>query len=406
MKVAHLNCVYEYGSTGKLIKEIVDEGQKYGIENRVFYSEGSAEDERGIRYITDVERNIHAVLSRLTGLQGYWSKNVTKKLIKQITEFQPDIIHLHTLHGNCIHLPLLFQFLEERNYPVVLTLHDCWWFTGRCAHPLAYECKKWEKKEEKHCISCPAQKDVCPSWFFDKAAFMLEEKKRFFKAINNLYVVCVSDWLKQQVEYCYVFNNIKKIDRIYNWIDTSIFRGDLPDAQLEDLKSGKKMVLGVASIFLESKGFSDFLWLSQHLSKEYQIVLVGNIEEGKELPENIIHVSSTSNKEELAALYRRADVFVNPSSFETFGLTTVEAMACGTPVVLYEFSTSREVVGENCGRIVPLGEKEQLLKAIVEVCSLGKEQFTCAEWVRDRFEKKNGVAKYVEIYKKAEKNKC
>ena len=405
MKVAHLNCVYEYGSTGKLIKEIVDEGQKYGIESRVFYSERSAKDEHGIRYITDIERNMHAVLSRITGLQGYWSKEVTKKLLKEIKDFNPDVIHIHTLHGNCIHLPILFSFLKKENYPVVLTLHDCWWFTGRCAHPLAYGCEKWEKSQTEHCVLCPAKSDVCPSWFFDYAYFMLEDKKRLFESINNLKVVCVSDWLKQQVAHSYVFDKCKSIKRIYNWIDMDVYRVIQTKKTLNSIPCDKKIVLGVASVFLESKGFSDFLWLSQHLSEEYQLVLVGNLEEDKILPENVIHIPNTSDKEELVALYNRADVFINPSKYETFGLTTVEAMACGTPVVLYEFSTSKEVVGENCGIIVPLGDKEELLKGIVEVCNRGKEYFSCIEWVTDRFSKKSGIAKYVEIYKEAQKSR-
>lgn len=404
MKVAHINCVYEVGSTGRLIKEIVDEGQKCGIESRVFYSEKSAKDECAVRYITDLERNVHAVLSRLTGLQGYWSQASTRRLIIALKKFRPDVVHIHTLHGNSTNFPMLFQFLKEENYPVVLTLHDCWWFTGRCAHPLSYTCDKWEKDSGAKCISCPANRDVCPSWFFDKASRMLEDKRKWFDDIPNFHVVCVSNWLEEQVRKSYVFGNISNVIRIYNWIDLEVFR-ETKEASLSiELTQDKKIVLGVASVWGENKGLSDFIWLSQNLPEEYQVVLVGNLPSDVALPENMIHISNTDSKYELAALYNRADVFVNPSKFESFGLTTVEAMACGTPVVVYEFSTSREVAGDNCGEVVSLGNREQLLNAIVGVCSREKECFSCKEWVTERFSKKNGIAKYVELYRKAQES--
>lgn len=398
MRVAHINCVYEVGSTGRLIKEIVDEGQKCGIESRVFYSEKSAKDECAVRYITDLERNVHAVLSRLTGLQGYWSQASTRRLLKEIKQFQPDVVHIHTLHGNSTNFPMLFQFLKEENYPVVLSLHDCWWFTGRCAHPLSYTCDKWEKDSAAKCIFCPANHDVCPSWFFDKAARMLEDKRKWFDNIPNLHVVCVSNWLEEQVRKSYVFGNISNVIRIYNWIDLEVFR-EMKEASLSiELPQGKKIVLGVASIWGENKGLSDFVWLSQNLPEEYQVVLVGNLPSDVTLPENMLHISNTDSKYELAALYNRADVFVNPSKFESFGLTTVEAMACGTPVVVYDITTTKELVGPKCGKVIPLDDKQGLLQAITEAGNQSKSEFECSAWVSQQFGKDKGVVNYFNVY--------
>lgn len=405
MRVAHINCVYEYGSTGRLIKEIVDEGCKCGIESRVFYSEKNVSDERAVRYISDIERNVHAVLSRLTGLQGYWSSVPTRRLLKEIKKFQPDVVHIHTLHGNGTNFPILFKFLQEERYPVILTLHDCWWFTGRCAHPLSYACDKWEKESEKKCTFCPASCDVCPSWFIDRASQMLEDKRKWFEKLPNLHVVCVSKWMEEQVRKSYVFSDASRVSCIYNWIDLEIFHEMEKTYFSFELPQSKKIVLGVASIWGENKGVADFIWLSQNLPNEYQVVLVGNMSSDVTLPENIIHIPGTNSKYELASLYNRADVFVNPSKFESFGLTTAEAMACGTPVVVYEFSTSREVVGENCGEIVPINDKKGLLTAIIEIGNLPKENFECAEWVRRQFGKDKGLVKYFDIYKSITENK-
>lgn len=56
--------------------------------------------------------------------------------------------------------------------------------------------------------------------------------------------------------------------------------------------------------------------------------------------------------EDLPALYSAADLFAHPAHFEGFGLTPLEAMACGTPVVVSNATSLPEVVGE-AGLLVP-----------------------------------------------------
>jgi glycosyltransferase involved in cell wall biosynthesis len=56
--------------------------------------------------------------------------------------------------------------------------------------------------------------------------------------------------------------------------------------------------------------------------------------------------------EELACLYRSADVFVFPSRTDTFGLVMIEAMACGTPVAAYPVTGPIDVVGNSEGGVL------------------------------------------------------
>lgn len=83
------------------------------------------------------------ILTRLTDGAGFYSQNATRKLIKEIREYDPDIIHLHNLHDYYINIEILFEFLEQYGKPVVWTLHDCWAFTGHCCYYNMAGCGKW-----------------------------------------------------------------------------------------------------------------------------------------------------------------------------------------------------------------------------------------------------------------------
>lgn len=393
MKIAHINGVYGVGSTGRLVKDLV----KYGLENdhesRVFYSEGFAQDSCAVRYIGDGERNVHALLSRLSGLQGYWSKRATGRLIDRLENFLPDVVHLHIVHGNCIHLPSLFQYLIDNSVPVVLTLHDCWWFTGRCAHPLYYRCDRYQSR----CINCPAQKDVCPSWIFDRAEKMQKDKENWLCGLPYLKVVAVSRWGAEVAAESFLKQ--RDITFIYNWVDTEAFRPEECDSLRKEMKVDKKKVLlGVAARWEQRKGIDDILWLAEQLP-ECTVILVGEMEPAVPMPANVLSVPVTDCKKQLARFYSMADVFVNPSRMETFGLTTVEAMACGTPSVVYNVTACSELIGPGTGKVVVAGTGRQgLLEAITQLLELPAKQEQCVRWVRENFSLGVNAAAYYRLY--------
>ena len=61
--------------------------------------------------------------------------------------------------------------------------------------------------------------------------------------------------------------------------------------------------------------------------------------------------------------YSAADLFLNPSAEETFGMTTLEALCCGTQAVVYEDTACEEIVAAFGGAAVPRGA-ENLYRAV------------------------------------------
>jgi len=268
MKILQINAVGQFGSTGRTCRELA-EYINTKTEHRCFtaFSVGTA-DEYSYQIGSPMDAKFHGLLSRLTGKQAHFSKTATKKLISWMKQLQPDVVHLRNLHANYIHFPMLMKFLAQENIPTVVTLHDCWFFTGKCCHYTVDGCMKWQTG----CHHCPRLKKDNPSWFADRTKSLWQEKKRLFEAIPRLAVTGVSQWTVEEAKKSFL-RCAKKIERIYNWIDLEVFRPQ--ENAVKPVPDGKKMVLGVASGWSNAKGLDAFLKLSDRLGEDYVICLVG-----------------------------------------------------------------------------------------------------------------------------------
>lgn len=395
MKILQINSVSNFGSTGRTAKEISDYCLKLGHISVIAYSTGEPVND-GYKIGFTLEKKMHAFLSRLTGLQGYFSKISTNNLIQFIKEFNPDVIRLGNLHSNFINIPRLLTFISQNDIPTVITLDDCFFYTGKCCHYTVDGCLKWKSG----CGDCiRLKKDNC-SWFFDRTNKMWNEKKALYESIPRLAVVGVSDWITKEASSS-ILSSAKYIQRIYNWIDIDLFRQvDTTSLKRKLDLENKFIILGVATEWSASKGLNEFIELSNLIKNNQIIVLVGKIPTEFKLSDNIIQLPITNDVNKLVEYYSMADVFIQLSKEESFGKVTAEALSCGTPVIVYNSTANPELVGEKCGYITKKNNITEVNRYINKIQKLGKNYYSenCRNFAVRLFDKEKNIEEYVKLF--------
>ena len=344
MRVLQINSVCGIRSTGRICTDLADVLLQDGHECKIAYGRESVPEKYrkiAVRIGNDLDAKMHALQSRIFDNAGFGSRLATEKFIEWVKEYNPDIIHLHNIHGYYINIEVLFKYLAESNKPVIWTLHDCWACTGHCAYFSYVKCDKWKTG----CFNCPQKKRYPLSLLWDASKQNWQKKKALFTSVKNMTLVTPSKWLANEVKKSFLSNYPMNV--IANGIDLDVFKPTPSDFKEKNGLVGKKIILGVASSWSECKGLKDFIELSKILDEKYKIVLVGlSGNQIKELPENVMAISRTNNVKELAEIYTAADIFFNPTYEDNFPTVNLEAQACGTPVITYRTGGSVESVPE------------------------------------------------------------
>lgn len=400
MKIAQINMVAG-GSTGNIMRQIAACARAQGHEAITFSSPSFSrshpetfpqyEDHR--YFGTPFNHAIHYVLGRLTGRNGCFSYFATKKLVKELKEFSPDILHLHNLHNWCIHIPTLFRYINKNDIRVIWTLHDCWTFTGQCPYFDIVECDKWKTG----CHNCP-QNHIYPESKVDATRWGYAFKKKWFTSVKNMTLVTPSQWMADTTKQS--FMGQYPITIIHNGIDLNVFQPTHSDfRETHGIRPDQYLLLGVAFEWGPRKGLDVFIELSKRLDDRFRLVLVGtNDVVDAQLPENIISIHNTVDQQELAKIYTAADLFVNPTREEMFGLVNAEALACGTPVVTFRTGGCPEVIGKECGCVVDKNDIDALEREILRICTQRPyEEEACIKRAT-QFDARQKYEEYVRLY--------
>lgn len=358
MRVLLIDVNCKYSSTGNIVYNLYESLRENGHEAAICYGRGERIDEPGIyKFSLDWETKIHAGLARITGLNGYFSPLSTRRLIKFIDNFNPDVIHIHELHAYFVNFIPLLEYIKAKRIKVIWTFHCEYMYTGKCGH--AYDCKNYQTG----CGNCPAVKEYPKSLVFDRTKKMFADKKRVLEDLD-FTIITPSQWLKDRVETSFLAK--KNIDVIHNGINTNVFcpRNISGMSSRFGLK-GRKVILSVApNIMDESKGGKKVLEISQLPEmKDYQFVLIGADEDSRPF-ENVLILTKTKNQDELAEWYSLADVFLICSKRENFPTTCLEAFCCGTPVVGIDEGGTAETVPAPYGFFVSDASAPVLAEAI------------------------------------------
>ena len=397
MRVFQLNTFCGVKSTGRIASEIaklvkLDGGEcliGYGVPEMTPDAEPFA-----CRVGTPFERKVHAAMRKLLDAEGYGSYFATRKLMKQLKAFQPDLIHLHNIHGCYLHLPSLFAHLGKLEIPVVWTLHDCWPFTGHCAYFDYCGCERWKTE----CHHCPQQKTYPVCIGLDGSARNHRDKKKWFGQLKNLTFVTPCEWMKKPLQASHLGKYPARV--IPNGVNRDVFHPVESEIRSRYQLKEKKICLSVAAEWTARKGLPYLIEAAERMGQEYCFVVIGLDEEQiQELPANMLGLQRTANATELAAWYTAADCFVNPTLEDNMPMVNLEALACGTPVAVFDTGGCPEAIDESCGMVVPQGDVHALCQSI--------EKLTAEKALRSQsclrraaqFDAQNTFQAYLELYK-------
>ena len=196
-KLLEINTSANSGSTGRIAEEIGQTAISSGYDSYFAYGRlGRPSKSTLIRIGNNTDIKFHGIESMLFDNHGFGSKAATKKFIAEVERIRPDIINLHNIHGYYLNVKILFEYLANKNIPIVWTLHDCWPFTGHCSYFDRYNCIKWQTG----CYACPNSKGYPKSLFLDRSKTNYARKKDLFNRPKNITFVAVCNWMANNVK--------------------------------------------------------------------------------------------------------------------------------------------------------------------------------------------------------------
>lgn len=386
MKLVQVNVTANWGSTGKIAEGIGVAAMKRGWESVIAYGRYmNPSQTRLIKVGRQLDVYAHYARSRFLDGEGLGSKRATRALVEQIESERPDVIHLHNIHDHWLNYPVLLKYLASIDIPVVWTFHDCWAFTGGCAHFEDSGCDLWKGGWCRECIEGHKNSN---------RNFKL--KKDLISGLGKrLTVVAVSRWMAEFAKESFLKDTGAEITVLNNGINLDIFKP-------ADCNKGK-MILGVSNVWPKSKGLDDFIRLRALLPQSVGITVVGLSEKQlKSLPAGITGMARTGSAQELARLFSEASVFVNPTYCDSFPTVNLEALACGTPVITYRTGGSPEAIDELTGIVVEKGDIGGLADAISRVID-NPEDFApeaCRRRALENFNQDVQFSKYIDLYER------
>ncbi|MGL5260355.1 MAG: glycosyltransferase [Lachnospiraceae bacterium] len=404
MKILQINTVGKSGSIATIMHSLSREMEKHSITNCIAYGRnGSPHGISSHKFGNSPDFYFHVLGNFIYGKAGFYSDYTTKQFIKWIKEYQPDLIHMHNLHGFYLNIELLFEYLKTTNIPIVWTLHDCWSFTGHCAYFDSISCSKWKSG----CKNCRIHRTTYPyALLFDASKSNYARKKEAFCNVPNLTLVTPSNWLKDNVLHSFLKDY--PVHVIANGIDPTLFFKEDEKKSLQKLQKiyaihpHKKILLGVCNVWDKRKGLLYFEAIADTYREEFQVILIGlNARQIKYFKkkydtDTVLPLGRTKTRDELRHFFNIASLFVNPTLEDNFPTTNLESLACGTPVVTFQSGGSGEAISSNCGAVVGQGDIAELFLAIDQLDSYSSEE--CQAHFLEHYTESCFSSQYLSLY--------
>jgi putative colanic acid biosynthesis glycosyltransferase len=395
MKVLLIDVNCKYSSTGKIVYDLYTALNLNGHTAAICYGRGPLVEGKNIyKFSSNIEVKLHALLTRITGLTGYFSYFATRNLLKFIERFKPDVVHIHELHAYFVNIAPVINYLKENNIKTIWTFHCEFMYTGKCGY--AFDCDNWRNK----CGNCPQVKGYPSSFFFDFTKKMFKDKKKLFEGFINLQIVTPSQWLADRVKRSFLGN--QKISVIHNGIDTQnvFFPRTFDHLKSKHQITEEKIILAAApGIMEERKGGKYIIELAKRFrNQKFKFILIGVDNLNEKFDDNIVVLGRTKNQTELAEYYSMANVFVICSSRENFPTTCIEALSCGTPIVGFDTGGTKETAPGELGTFVSYGDLDGLQNAILETNKSKELSEKCETFGKMMYSNNRMYESYMSLY--------
>lgn len=406
MKILMINTEYERGGAAIVANMLHSNLNALPAYESLFaYGRGPQnQDFDAIRFALQSEVCFHVLITRFSGIQGYGTMFSTRRLLRLIREWKPDVIHFHNIHGYYLDLSVA-SAVDKLKIPVIWTLHDGWPLTGRCAG--LHECIKWQTG----CGSCPIHK-AYPATYFDTSAVMWKKKRSLLGGVWNPVLVSPSKWLGGLLsDSC---SGRCRVDVIPNGVDTRIFEmhDRLKSREKLDLPRDKKIILFTAAdLKFKNKGAKYFFESLNFIDAEDCIVVtVGKKADISQISGARIPIKQLGYIEDrgvMVDIYSAADLFCMTSLEENFPTVVLEAMSCGLPVIAFDVGGIAEQLSEGCGWVVPTKDINALGEGINKLLKENDFRKRIGEKARKKvlaeYSKELFVRRYLELYEEMSK---
>ena len=400
MKVLQINNVYKTGSTGKIVADIHNELTNMGIESVICYGRGDKVKEENIYKVCgEVYSKLNNLLSRISGMPYGGCNYSTNKLIRRIKKENPDIVHLHCINGHFVNIYKIIEWLKSKNIKTVLTLHAEFIHTANCSHH--FDCEKYKTG----CGKCPRFKQATGSWFIDATHKSWKKMKEAFDGFENLTVVSVSPWLKEQAEQSPILKEHRHAV-VYNGLDVNSFQHyDAIELKKKHDLTDEKIIFHATPYFCNDpndiKGGYYLLQLAQRMKDEnVKFIIAGRYDKTiSYLPHNVELLGPISDKITLAQYYSLADITLLTSKRETFSMICAESLCCGTPIVGFKAGAPEQISIPQFSEFVDFGDISSLYESIKVFLNKDFERYKISEIAKQLYSKEKMAKEYITIYK-------
>ena len=399
MRVLQIESTFGKGSTGIISLDLMKQIEKNGGECYVACAiarSDLADSPYVYRIGNWLDHKCHALLGRIHGKQAYFSRFATRRLLRFIDRIEPDIIHFHDIHSNYVNLNMLLGYIAQMEIPLVLTLHDCWFFTGGCFHYTYAGCYKWQHA----CGHCPRRFQDTAAYLGDRSAIILQDRINYLGALKDLTVVGVSQWITREFEKSRI--PAARLLTIHNGVDLEVFKPVKSNIRSRFRLENKFVILAPATKWLNPVNQEALQYFSSLLPSDAVMILFGCSRVVKNLPKNVIIYPFIQNPGEMAALYSASDVMVNCSHEDSLPFINLEAQACGTRVIAYSNTGAQETVDGIHSFSVPTGDYMRMFHCMMTLKEKGRASMADREELRrfvvENFDKKKNYSRYVDLY--------